>query len=75
MSECLGEEEERDACFAMPLPPSSGSGRRRCAVRRSARALDLEAPALEPSEDQVQIVSTRAYDIEYAEEEFVFEPY
>jgi hypothetical protein len=45
-------------------------------VRRSARALDLEAPALEPSEDQVQeIVSTRAYDIEYAEEEFVFEPY
>jgi hypothetical protein len=33
-------------------------------------------PALEPSEAQVQeIVSTRAYDIEYAAEEFVFEPY
>jgi hypothetical protein len=33
-------------------------------------------PALEPSEEQVQeIVSTRAYDIEYAEGEFVFGPY
>jgi hypothetical protein len=33
-------------------------------------------PALESSEEQVQeIVSTRAYDIEYAEEELVFEPY
>ena len=42
--------------------------------------LMLRHSALEPSEEQVQeIVSTRAYDIEYAavyaEEGFVFEPY
>jgi hypothetical protein len=45
-----------------------------CAVVREH--LISRHPALEPSEDQVQeIVSTRAYDIEYAEEEFVFELY
>jgi hypothetical protein len=37
-------------------------------------------PSLEPSEEQAQqIVSSRAYDLEYAEEyageEFAFEPY
>ncbi len=79
MSECLGEEE-RDACFAMPLPPSSGSPRRRGAARRSAKHLLWRHPALEPSEEQAQqIVSSRAYDLEYAEvhadEEVAFEPY
>ena len=45
-----------------------------CAVVREH--LISRHPALEPSEDQVQeIVSTRAYDIEDAEEEFVFEPF
>ena len=45
-----------------------------CAVVREH--LISRHPALEPSEAQVQeIVSTRAYDIEYAAEEFVFEPY
>jgi len=42
--------------------------------------LILRHPALEFSEDQIrEIVSTRAYDLEYAEayahEEFLFEPY
>ncbi len=33
-------------------------------------------PALEPSEEKVQeIVSTRAYYLEYADAEFVFEPH
>jgi hypothetical protein len=45
-----------------------------CAVVREH--LISRHPAPEPSEAQVQeIVSTRAYDIEYAEEEFAFEPY
>jgi len=49
-----------------------------CAVVREH--LIQRHPALEPSEDQVrEIVSTRAYEIEYAEihaeEGFVFEPY
>jgi hypothetical protein len=45
-----------------------------CAVVREH--LISRHPALEPSEVQVrEIVSTRAYDIEYVEEEFAFEPY